>query len=162
MIRMLSVITACLWSGALGAQGLPALHDVVGVAENDTPNLRAEPDWKAPLVATLPFDARDIEVVAENADGTWGRINMGEGTAWAALRFLGRQPGQDDRDFPDPLRCFGTEPFWSLKVTADASVFTLSGVSEHRLRQGDRRRATGRTDRWAMVTEAPGVSATMA
>ncbi|MFT3974827.1 MAG: SH3 domain-containing protein [Amaricoccus sp.] len=98
-----------------GAGPLPSRFDVVGVAGDSALNVRAEPNASAPVVATLAPDARGVEVVALDASGRWGRVNAGEGSGWSAIRYLQEQPGVWPAGaLPAGMRCFGTEPFWSL------------------------------------------------
>lgn len=108
------------------AQELPALHDVTGVASDDVLNLREGPSAGDRIIGTLAPDAENVEVTALNDDGSWGRVNTQERSGWASMRFLARQAGQDADTLPVPMRCFGTEPFWSLDVTA--SGLTFEGV----------------------------------
>lgn len=103
---------------------LPALYDVTGVAANDVLNVREAPNADASIISSIPPDAVDIEVVAQ--DGNWGLINVGERSGWASMTYL------KARHVPDyltiigqPLTCFGTEPFWSYTQDPVAtSIFT--------------------------------------
>ena len=95
------------------AQDLPALFNVTGVSANDSLNVRANPTTNAPVIGKLTHSAQNIEVVQTSQDGKWAQINIGETAGWTSMRYLTAQktaflPGQ-------PLTCFGTEPFWSLK-----------------------------------------------
>lgn len=105
------------------AQGLPALYDVTGVANDDVLNVREGPSAADPIIGTLAPDAGNVEVTALNDDGTWGRVNTRERTGWASMSFLARQSGQNEGTLPVPMRCFGTEPFWSLEVADSGLVF---------------------------------------
>ena len=82
------------------------------------------------IVGTLTHDARNVEVVRPTDDQRWGLVNHGEGTAWASLRFLRRQPGHWAGAVPPLARCFGTEPFWSLRFEGDAVRLTALSASE--------------------------------
>jgi uncharacterized membrane protein len=113
MIRLLALILALI-PMALRAEVFPALHDVTGVAADDVLNIRAAASADAPVIGTIAPDATGVEVVAVR-DG-WAVVNTGEGSGYAALRFLSRA---DDPDWPTlevPLTCLGTEPFWSLQI----------------------------------------------
>lgn len=104
---------------------LPTLFDVTGVAANDVLNIRAAPNAGAEIIGTLEPNARDIEVVGHDATGQWARINTGERTGWAALRFLSYQvdvwtPGT----LPQTLQCVGNEPFWLFRPQGDDVVFS--------------------------------------
>ena len=103
---------------------LPTLFDVSGVAANDVLNIRAAPDANAAITGTLSPRARNIEVVGYDDTGRWARINTGESSGWAALRFLAYQvdvwnPGT----LPPTLHCLGNEPFWSLQTRGNELVF---------------------------------------
>jgi len=113
--RRTAAIVLALVPLAAAAGPLPSRFDVTGVGGGDALNVRAEPTTAAPVVATLSAGARGVEVVALDPSGGWGRVNAGEGSGWVALRFL-----REEADVwqagavPSGLRCFGTEPFWSL------------------------------------------------
>ncbi|WP_418592327.1 COG3650 family protein [Ponticoccus sp. (in: a-proteobacteria)] len=102
-----------LLAGAAAAQDYPRLHDVSGVASDDTLNLREAPSAKAPVVGELAHDARAIEVM--RVENGWGRVNIKERAGWASIRYLAPRA---DGDLPNAqaLTCFGTEPFWSLHI----------------------------------------------
>ncbi|EAR53003.1 hypothetical protein OG2516_11086 [Oceanicola granulosus HTCC2516] len=110
MIRLL-LLLALLLPAAASAQPhmLPALYDVLGVAPDDTLNVRAGPGMGHEVIAELPHDATGIEVMRGDANGNWGLVNADERAGWVSFNFLARQPGE-----PKVRSCFGTEPFWSL------------------------------------------------
>jgi uncharacterized membrane protein len=114
------------------AQGpdLPALFDVAGVAADDVLNIRAAPDAGAGIVGTLPPDATAVEVVALSQDGGWGRIGQGESGGWVSLDFLARQQIGPWWTLPVPMRCLGTEPFWSLDLNAPLLQATFATPEE--------------------------------
>jgi len=114
---------------------LPTLFDVTGVAANDVLNIRAVPDASAGIIGTLSPDARDIEVVGYDETGRWARINTGERSGWAALRYLAYQvdvwtPGT----LPPTLHCLGNEPFWSFRPWGDNMVFSTPDAPESLMR----------------------------
>ncbi len=102
---------------------LPTLFDVTGVAQDDRLNIRAAPNAGADILGTLAPDAQGIEVVGNDASGRWARVNTGEQSGWVAMRYLMYRVDvwQDDA-LPPTLRCFGTEPFWSLAPESDTLV----------------------------------------
>lgn len=102
----------------------PALYDVEGVAPDDVLNIRSAPEMKSAQIGTLPHDANNIEVIAASDAGTWGLVNTGEGSGWVSLAFLARQPGQREGHFPDVRQCFGTEPFWNIKIDPPRATFS--------------------------------------
>lgn len=113
MIRALAgiVVFAVAIGGAARAEDGPSpdLFDVTG----DVLDVRSAPDAGADVIGSLEPDARGIEITATE-DG-WGRVNMGERSGWAEMRFLARRDGTwRTGGVPSALACFGTEPFWSL------------------------------------------------
>ncbi|MFQ8431611.1 SH3 domain-containing protein [Amaricoccus sp. W119] len=125
MRRLLTTIT--LAAVALIAANLPAatpraraqdlppgLYDVARVQTRL--NVRAAPALDAPVIGWLARDAAGIEVVARDAAGAWGRVNLIERSGWVSLDYLDAR--EDDlwaaNALPATLRCFGTEPFWDL------------------------------------------------
>ena len=121
---MRALVLCALLSSPAAAEVYPALHDVSGVAADDVLNIRAEPSASAAIVGTLPPDATGVEVVG--VQGGWGRVGGGEGGGWVRLSYLDRQPGADWFTLTAPLRCMGTEPFWSLGVEPVSKVAVFS------------------------------------
>ncbi|MFD3188846.1 peptide-binding protein [Sedimentitalea sp. HM32M-2] len=118
------VLSVLLWLASLlslTAQPFPALYDVAGVTAGDVLNVRSQPNAAAGKLGALSFNQRDIEVVAQDPDGKWGLINLGENAGWVALRYL-RRHETGHAILADRFWCFGTEPFWSLDVTEGKMV----------------------------------------
>lgn len=119
MIRAASLALGLAVAGPAAATPeylLPTLFDVTGVAADDVLNVRAAPDAGAEVVGALAPDATRVEVVAEDPTGAWGRVNVGEGSGWVAMRFLAyRTDVWEAGRLPEGLQCFGTEPFWSMR-----------------------------------------------
>ena len=113
-------------AGSAGADGLPALFDVRGVAAGDVLNIRAEPSANAPIIGQIARNAAGVEVVAASGDGKWGLVNVGDGQGHVALRFLARQPGPDWFELQTAMVCSGTEPFWSLTYDPAQSVASFA------------------------------------
>jgi uncharacterized membrane protein len=113
MVRLLAVVMLCAVP-AMAEVPLPAAFAVQGVAADDILNIRAEPDAASAVVGTIPPDALGVEVVRLSDDGAWGQIGTAEGNGWVAMRFLSALPAPEQGLLPRPMRCFGTEPFWSV------------------------------------------------
>lgn len=124
MIRLFTLLMFLATPALATQDGWPALYDVTGVASDDVLNVRSAPNAEADLVGRLAPDARNIEVIRPNEALTWGLINTGEGTGWASLAYLERQPGQFDGRIPDIRQCFGTEPFWALTIDPPRATFS--------------------------------------
>lgn len=117
LLLLLSLVLA--GTGGVRAQELPQLYDVIGVAPDDVLNIRAEPGAASEIIGTLAPTARAVEVVA--LSGGWAKVNTSERTGWVSTRFLVPSPQWDWRAPQTPLTCFGTEPFWSLRIDGDTA-----------------------------------------
>ncbi|WP_135502654.1 SH3 domain-containing protein [Roseovarius aestuariivivens] len=155
MIRAYLCICFLILGSGLRAEPLPAFYDVTDVAETDVLNIRSEPRIGGSIIGTLAADATDVEVVAYDDSGEWGRINTQERAGWVALRFLSRQAGQPGDALPRPLRCIGNEPFWSLSLAEDSSAeFLRPGQAAVAFGNLYTVVAENRTDRYAIFAEA--------
>ena len=130
MIRLLAL--CCILFGlAMPAPGdtirppLPALYAVTGVASDDVLNIRAVPDPSARIVGTLAADRQDVEVIDTSLEGNWALIGEGEVGGWVSFRFLERQDEWiDNYGLPARLRCRGTEPFYTMRLTNDGVLWS--------------------------------------
>ena len=151
----------CAWL-ALSLAAMPAAAETVevsGVAADDVLNLRAEPRADAPLTGALSPLAAGIEVV-RHAEG-WVYVKSGKLAGWAAARFLrptisfGEQP-------PSPLRCIGTEPFWSLVIDGDRATYSTPETKPRTDRIGKIQRSSNSTIVWRVLpNDGPVASATI-
>lgn len=104
----------------LKAEEFPALYAVTGVAADDVLNIRARPDARSPIIGSLAPDATGVEVIATR--GNWALVNSEEGSGYASMRFLAREPGPAWNALQSPLTCLGTEPFWSLEIDPQRGI----------------------------------------
>ena len=114
-----TILALLLWLAPVAARAadpLPALFDVSGVSEDDVLNIRAAPDPKADKIGKLAHDATGVEVTGFGPTGHWARVNTGEQTGWVALRYLAPVETPGWSTGAAPLTCFGTEPFWALRL----------------------------------------------
>jgi uncharacterized membrane protein len=112
MMRFVFVLI--LMTASAQAEEWPALYSVTGVAANDSLNVREAPAEDAPVLGTLSFDAKGVEVLAIE-DG-WALMTDGRLHGHVAARFLTREAGPEWNALQQPLACIGTEPFWSLDL----------------------------------------------
>ena len=94
-------------------------YEVVDVAAGNTLNVRAQPSIAADIVAHLDSDARDIAVAGTRVKvngSVWWQVIGPQELGWVNARYLAPADvhGEGERAFP--LRCLGTEPFWTLTV----------------------------------------------
>ena len=116
---------------ATNAVAEPSYWRVVGVAADDTLNVRAGPSASTADIGDIPPDAIGIEVDELDASGGWGRIVWEEGNGWLSMRFLepDPQPQVSGTMLPVGLLCAGTEPFWSMHISAATATYSdLSGA----------------------------------
>ena len=145
-MRSLILCLALILPTAASAQ--PAYYRVTGVAADDTLNVRAEPRAGSADIGDLPPNATGIEVAGTDPSGKWGQIVWQEGNGWVAMRFLAPDVVQQvaGTALPAGLMCAGTEPFWSIQISAGSANFSdLSGAVYPMALQGARV-AEGRAD----------------
>ncbi len=154
-MRALGLLAALALPVGGAAEGLPALHDVTGAAAGDGLHVHAEPDAATPVLGTLAPGTAGVEVVATDATGRWGQVNAGEAAGWAALGRLVRRVGPEDGAFPAVAACFGTEPFWQLRLEGKAAIWSEPG-REAAGRVVSRLSSIARPDRHGLVAELEG------
>lgn len=116
------------------AADLPTLFTVTNVKAGDSLNVRPTPGTAQAPLTTLPPGTRDIEVVARDSGGSWGRVNRGETTGWVNMRHMSEQPGVwHSGALPATLVCRGTEPFWSGRPVGGQFVVSRMGEADERL-----------------------------
>lgn len=113
---------ALAWPAVLQAGVFPALYDVTGVASNDVLNIRNSADATAEITGTLPPDGKGVEVLGLSPDGKWALVNGEQVSGYVALRFLVAKGGPDWLALEQPIRCFGTEPFWGMSFDTVAKT----------------------------------------
>lgn len=92
-----------------------ATYEVTGVSLDDVLNVRLAPRSSAPKVGS--YGPRDSGIKIFERRGNWaltGRVNRNVPDGWVNARFL-KLTAAAGR-FRLPLKCIGTEPFWSLTI----------------------------------------------
>ncbi|MFP7673199.1 COG3650 family protein [Marivita sp. S0852] len=111
---------------ATAALAEPSYTRVIGVAMDDTLNIRSAPSASSDDIGDLAPDARGIEVTGLDGTGDWARIGVGEINGWVAARFL--EPDQMQTfaksAVPHGVFCQGTEPFWGLGLYETDAVYS--------------------------------------
>lgn len=135
-------------SAALPGPAVAETVSVTGVAQDDVLNLRAEPSASAAIVGALPPGLRGVEI--ERRSGAWAYVRYKDRAGWASASYLQPLPSSGASLPPLPLRCLGTEPFWSLRVDTSGLLYDrmdhpkeLGGVSIAR--------QTGDMDAWQLT-----------
>lgn len=114
------------FAATASAEGFLPTYQVTDVAANDVLNIRAEPDAQADIVGTYDPYVQHIEVLRTSPDGKWGFVGAGERNGWTSMRFLKEMP-HPKGGMLRPLRCFGTEPFWSLNLLPRGDEYHMLG-----------------------------------
>lgn len=152
-MRSAALLASVIFATSATAQDRwPDLFDVTGVEASDVLNIRGAPDASADKIGEFSPNQTAVEVIAPTADGTWGQVNIDEGTGWVALRFLERVPTNEDEP-PRPVACFGTEPFWSLDLSTEVPLLNQMGVGEQIFIVTGEAWAEGRRDRHVLSFE---------
>lgn len=159
MIRLIAFLFSFI--PALGfADTFPALYQVSGVASDDALNVRSEANSEATIVSTLSANAHDVEVVVVSRDGSWGQVNVGETAGWVSMKFLTPQDLDPNDAFAREMTCFGTEPFWTLKISEGVQAeFSGQDIQPEVFPAGEFIRGRGRLDRHMIDFGSNGVAA---
>jgi uncharacterized membrane protein len=158
MVRLFCVAAAALFFVAafVAPSGATVVrYEVSGVAPGDVLNIRAAPSSKAAIVGRIPPDGREIEIIG-NAPSGWAYIAYGRAKGFVARRFLAASTSPPPEEVaanapPVSLRCFGTEPFWSLAYGPRASQFETADGETASLAFGPLSASSSRLDTWMAV-----------
>ena len=134
----------------------PTYHRVVGVADDDTLNIRSAPSASADDIGDLASDATGIEVTGFSDDETWARIGAGERDGWVATRYLQADAVQTfpQTSVPHGLICGGTEPFWALGLYGRDARYSHPGDGDIDFAFDSAAVADGRRGTPALITIA--------
>lgn len=154
-MRLVFTLLLGLWSVAAQAaiETWPALYDVVDVAPDDVLNIRAGQSASSEIIGTLPFNGTGIEVVDVDEDRRWGLVNTAEGSGWVSLRFMEKQPRWAG-SYPPITSCYGTEPFWDLRMDAAGGTFTAMDGPSIPVTMPERLSSANRIDRFSFVSRS--------
>lgn len=122
MIRFICLFL--LLSTAALADGFPAHFSVSDVSQDDRLNIRSAPNGSSDIIGDYGPYQLNIEVLRTSNDTLWGLVGVGERNGWVSMRYLERQKHLAVGEFPRPLSCFGTEPFWTLTVGVRGDEYT--------------------------------------
>ena len=105
----------------------PRVYEVTGLSATDVLNVRSRPSTVSEDVGDLLLGASPVEVLDKDSSGRWGRILLRGSDAWVSMRYLSpiQMPRVEGTGLPSGLRCTGTEPFWSLELSAPDSLRML-------------------------------------
>ncbi len=146
------------WASAAWADAFPQTYQVTDVAADDVLNIRTAADATSDIIGSYGPYAQHIEVLRTTPDGKWGFVGLGERNGWTAMRYLSPTPALAD-SMPRPMRCFGTEPFWSLNMFPKGDEFHALGDTRRDLSLVSERLAANGA--LAVFEEGPTLSRTL-
>ncbi|MCO6391835.1 SH3 domain-containing protein [Aliihoeflea aestuarii] len=132
-------------------------YRVVDVRESDVLNIRAQPDASSQIVGTLSPDADDLAVAGTRMElngSVWWQVVGDDGLGWVNARYLAPGEAQPADDAIFPLRCNGTEPFWTLSIGGEEAVFQTPVDDDVTWKAGPMTRAVGLLGRYAVRLES--------
>ncbi len=113
------------------------------------------------VVGHLEWNARGIissGKIVEFGGSYWRHIRLGEVVGWVNEKYLSEDTRRaDPSKFPERLNCAGTEPFWSLNLSAANSSYTGANwsdgawVEDVELELLTRQNIVARGDSWAVT-----------
>lgn len=142
---VLSLILPSLSTAADGE--IPGLYRVVGVASNDTLNVRSGQGASHAKVGELAFNARWVEIIAISGNRKWGQTNIGETSGWVSMRYL-RPVATEGYALGHALACHGTEPFWGLDIVQGQTATLGTPEGDREFSVGLLQPGRGRPDRF--------------
>ena len=113
---------------------------VTQVASDDTLNMRLAANSKSAVVYQLPFDATNLIQVSRS--GKWIQVSYRDYVGWVYEKYVTPvQPATSRSVIGQELRCFGTEPHWTLQTQGHQISFgeygeTTSFTLNDKVRQG--------------------------
>jgi uncharacterized membrane protein len=125
---------AALFVLALPARAVESLYEVSGVSAGDVLNIRSRPSASAPKVGS--YGPRESGIRIYRRQGTWalvGRADPDRPDGWVNANYLKLTVAA--RRVPLPLKCIGTEPFWSFTINSKSRA-TYSDPSVKKRRYG--------------------------
>jgi uncharacterized membrane protein len=158
MIKQL-ILAFSLCATPILAQTFPDAYVTKDIASDDTLNIRAEPSASAPIIGEYGPYTLNIEVLRTTPDGRWGLVGSGEGNGWVSMRYLEASGHNNPGDFPRPMRCSGTEPFWNLNVTMRGDEYHALGDTRRDLNMI--RENSADNGGFAMFEEGPTLTRTL-
>ena len=146
-LRLLTLIALMATPVFSQADPVPLyLHQVVGVAENDSLNIRSQPDAGAEILGTLP-PGSFIDVLGTSPDGRWAMVTHDFTTGWVSARYLriaeGQNPANGAPPLPGELMCQSSSPSWEASLSAQGGFITYEladGSPWYKGAEGTRRR----------------------
>ena len=130
-------------------------YEVVDVAAGDTLNVRAQPGTSARVVDRLAPGTANLAVAGtrvETNGSVWWQVIGPKGLGWVNARYLTPTDVHGEREQVFPLRCVGTEPFWSLTIDGEQATLETPETKET-WHAGEMTQAQGMLGRYAIRLE---------
>ncbi|WP_347330733.1 SH3 domain-containing protein [Marinimicrobium locisalis] len=104
--------------------------DVTNVDSDDTLSVRSQPDVASEKLGELRYNQAGVKVrddALKDSKSNWLPVQSGDLVGWVNKHYV--RPAKL-ASFSEPLKCLGTEPFWSLEAKDGEIVFSDMGETE--------------------------------
>lgn len=159
-VAAVAIVLSSIISPALATEELTPeptqSYRVVDVAEDDELNIRQQPDAASEIVGTLHSGADRIVVAGTRVEmngSVWWQVAGEDGLGWVNARYLAPDGEPTWETEPFPLRCTGTEPFWSLSIGGTEATFQTPVEDDEVWTAGPLMTAVGLVGRYAVRLE---------
>jgi uncharacterized membrane protein len=87
------------------------------------------------VVGLLPGGPGYLEAVEIDISGAWALVALAESGGWISTAGLtpAQPPAIAGTAIPEGLRCIGTEPFWSVRFSAEGATYETPGSGDNPL-----------------------------
>lgn len=130
-------------------------YEVADVAAGEVLNVRAQPGTAAAIIGNLPADTANVHVAGTRVEvggSVWWQIIGPQGHGWVNARYLTPMDPHAAHEATFPLRCLGTEPFWSLTMDQGQATLEMPDTTTA-WRAGEMTPAQGMRGRYAIRLE---------
>jgi uncharacterized membrane protein len=150
MNPLLPALILCSIAATAALAAPSATYSISGVADNDTLNIRAQPNPHAATIGSIPANAHGITATGQQqqaGNSVWREIRYQSTQGWVNSHYLS---AETTALFHEPLHCSGTEPFWGLEIDQQAR-FSTPEQSYRPMRADPAQQAANRPDTWSLI-----------
>lgn len=124
-------------------------YRVVNVAEGDSLNVRAESNQKSKIIAAIPYNGKDIQVVS--LSGSWYKIKIDDQIGWVNSKYLQKE---DELKFTEKILCFGNEPFWKMAAPGNEIVLNNPEDTNRKYKITKVQQSSNNNNQWYIFAES--------
>lgn len=120
---------------------------VVNVDDDDSLNVRSEPNSQSSVVSVIAYDEKNIVKLEEK--GKWIRINSAGSLGWVHSKFVDASNHESLRDIlGKEFQCSGGEPHWTLSTSGGEVTYGLYGEESTFFLSSNFREGLSRNNIW--------------